>query len=95
MANSTAPREILNILKQKDPSNTTRINSVYNAIFSNKQPNRKCKGKFNKSSWPAELFSIGDGGICTKCKPQRVSVKFTLDIISPPKSIPNNLIKIG
>ncbi|XP_058217423.1 uncharacterized protein LOC131328499 [Rhododendron vialii] len=36
MANSTAPREILNILKQKDPSNTTGIKSIYNTIFSNK-----------------------------------------------------------
>ncbi|XP_058211760.1 uncharacterized protein LOC131323942 [Rhododendron vialii] len=36
MANSTAPREILNILKQKDPSNTTGIKSVYNTIFANK-----------------------------------------------------------
>ncbi|XP_058208118.1 uncharacterized protein LOC131321125 [Rhododendron vialii] len=36
MANSTAPREILNILKQKDPSNTTGIKSVYNTIFTNK-----------------------------------------------------------
>ncbi|KAI8567450.1 hypothetical protein RHMOL_Rhmol02G0123100 [Rhododendron molle] len=37
MANSTAPREILNILKQKDPSNTTEIKSVYNAIYPNKE----------------------------------------------------------
>ncbi|XP_058220931.1 uncharacterized protein LOC131331104 [Rhododendron vialii] len=36
MANSSAPREILNILKQKDPSNTMGIKSVYNAIFVNK-----------------------------------------------------------
>ncbi|XP_058217392.1 uncharacterized protein LOC131328467 [Rhododendron vialii] len=36
MANSTAPREIPNILKQKDPSNTTGIKSVYSALFSNK-----------------------------------------------------------
>ncbi|XP_058181193.1 protein FAR1-RELATED SEQUENCE 5-like [Rhododendron vialii] len=36
MANSTAPREILSILKQKDPSNTTGIKSVYNTIFANK-----------------------------------------------------------
>ncbi|XP_058192009.1 protein FAR1-RELATED SEQUENCE 5-like [Rhododendron vialii] len=36
MANSTAPREILNILKQKDPSNTTGIKSIYNTIFANK-----------------------------------------------------------
>ncbi|XP_058192078.1 uncharacterized protein LOC131309466 [Rhododendron vialii] len=36
MANSTAPREILNILKQKDPSNNTGIKSVYNTILANK-----------------------------------------------------------
>ncbi|XP_058211563.1 protein FAR-RED IMPAIRED RESPONSE 1-like [Rhododendron vialii] len=36
MANNIAPREILNILKQKDLSNTTGIKSVYNTIFANK-----------------------------------------------------------
>ncbi|PKA64570.1 Protein FAR1-like sequence 5 [Apostasia shenzhenica] len=36
MANSIAPREILSILKQRDPSNTTGIKSIYNAIFINK-----------------------------------------------------------
>lgn len=36
MTNSIAPCEILNILKQKDPSNTMGIKSIYNALFSNK-----------------------------------------------------------
>ena len=36
MANSTAPREILSILKERDPSNTTGIKSIYNAILKNK-----------------------------------------------------------
>jgi hypothetical protein len=40
MANSTAPREILSILKQKDPSNTTGIRSIYNAISINKEAKR-------------------------------------------------------
>ncbi|XP_047307649.1 uncharacterized protein LOC124911237 [Impatiens glandulifera] len=40
MANSTAPREVLNILKQRDPSNTTGIKTIYNAIFTNKSAKR-------------------------------------------------------
>ena len=40
MANSTAPREILSILKEKDPSNTTGIKSIYNAIFTYKSAKR-------------------------------------------------------
>lgn len=40
MANSNTPREILSILKQKDPSNTTGIRSIYNAIFINKEAKR-------------------------------------------------------
>ena len=40
MANSTTPREILSILKERDPSNTTGIKSIYNAIFTNKSAKR-------------------------------------------------------
>ncbi|XP_047337914.1 uncharacterized protein LOC124941614 [Impatiens glandulifera] len=40
MANSTASREVLNILKQRDPSNTTGIKTIYNAIFTNKSAKR-------------------------------------------------------
>lgn len=40
LANSTAPREILSILKKKYTSNTTGIKSVYNAINSNKEAKR-------------------------------------------------------
>ncbi|PKA58504.1 hypothetical protein AXF42_Ash008791 [Apostasia shenzhenica] len=40
MANSTAPREILSILKQRDPSNTTGIKSIYNVILTNKSTKR-------------------------------------------------------
>ena len=36
MANNTTPREILSILKERDPSNTTGIKSIYNVIFTNK-----------------------------------------------------------
>ncbi|GFS32201.1 hypothetical protein Acr_00g0021300 [Actinidia rufa] len=42
MANSTAPREILSILKERDPSNTTRIRSIYNAIYTDKSAKRHC-----------------------------------------------------
>ncbi|PKA62633.1 Protein FAR1-like sequence 5 [Apostasia shenzhenica] len=41
MANSTAPREILSILKQRDPANTTRIKSIYKAILINKSAKRE------------------------------------------------------
>ena len=40
MANSTAPREILSILKERDLSNTTGIKSIYNAILKNKPAKR-------------------------------------------------------
>ncbi|XP_047333306.1 uncharacterized protein LOC124936824 [Impatiens glandulifera] len=40
MANSTTPREVLNILKQRDPSNNTGIKTIYNAIFTNKSAKR-------------------------------------------------------
>ncbi|CAM8905633.1 unnamed protein product [Rhodiola kirilowii] len=40
MANSTAPREILSILKQKDSSNITGIKSIYNIIGRSKSAKR-------------------------------------------------------
>ncbi|CAM8953518.1 unnamed protein product [Rhodiola kirilowii] len=40
MANSTAPREILSILKQKDSSNSTEVRSIYNVIRANKSAKR-------------------------------------------------------
>ncbi|KAL9667895.1 hypothetical protein QQ045_002264 [Rhodiola kirilowii] len=40
MANSTAPREILSILKQKDSSNSTGIKSVYNINGQDKSAKR-------------------------------------------------------
>ena len=40
MANNTAPREILSILKEKDRSNSTGIRSIYNAISIHKEAKR-------------------------------------------------------
>ena len=40
IASSTAPREILSILQERDSSNTTGIKSIYNAIFRNKEAKR-------------------------------------------------------
>ena len=37
MAGSTVPREILCILQERDPSNTTGSKRIYNAIFTNKE----------------------------------------------------------
>ena len=39
MANNTAPREILSILKQKDPSSTTEIKSIYMPFSQTRKPN--------------------------------------------------------
>ena len=40
MADSTKPREILSVLKERDPSNTTGIQSVYNTIYTHKEVKR-------------------------------------------------------
>ena len=37
MADSTKPREILNVLKERDSTNTTGIRSIYNAIYNHKE----------------------------------------------------------
>ena len=40
MAGSTKPREILNVLKERDSANTTGIQSIYNTIYRHKEVKR-------------------------------------------------------